>query len=61
METEGRHTISSCESLKEYRRYAVKAAKELMYDEEYIHQIKKAGSESEIARILHTAAERSYE
>ena len=61
MELEGRHTISSGKSLRDYRRNAIKAARELMYDEKYINQIKRAKTESEIARIMHTAAERRYD
>lgn len=48
-------------SLQEYRKYAIKAAKELRYDESCIHKIKQAKSEGEIARIMLTARQRSCE
>lgn len=38
---------------------AVRIAKQLCYNETVIERLKNAKSESEIARILHTARERS--
>lgn len=43
--------------LEEYRKDVLKAAKELMYDEEVIHKVENARSFSEITRIMKTARE----
>ena len=45
----------------ELKRYAIKAAEELYYDQSYISQLKHATAEGELERIMATARERSYE
>ena len=45
----------------ELKRYTIKAAEELYYDQSYISQLKHAATEGELGRIMATARERSYE
>ncbi len=43
------------------KKFSIQAAKDLMYDKSYILELKCAKTEGEIARIMATARERSYE
>ena len=43
------------------KRYTIKAAEELYYDQSYISQLKRATTEGELGRIMATARERSYQ
>lgn len=43
------------------KKFSIQAAKDLMYDKSYILTLKYAKTEEEIARIMATARERSYE
>ena len=45
----------------ELKRYTIKAAEELCYDQSYISQLKHATTEGELGRIMTTARERSYQ
>lgn len=45
----------------ELKRYTIKAAEELYYDQSYISQLKHAITEGELGRIMATARERSYQ
>lgn len=45
----------------ELKRYTIKAAEELYYDQSYISQLKHATTEGELGRIMATARERSYQ
>ena len=45
----------------ELKRYTIKAAEELYYDQSYISQLKHAATEGELGRIMATARERSYQ
>lgn len=47
--------------ISEYRSQAKKAAKDLRYGDDVIQAIKNAKSEAEIARIMKTARERSFD
>lgn len=48
-------------TFEELKRYTIKAAEELYYDQSYITQLKHATTEGELGRIMATARERSYQ
>lgn len=49
------------EKFENLKKFTIKAAKELFYDESYVFQLKHATTEGELTRIMITARERSYE
>lgn len=49
--------IKYTSTLATYRRYAIKCAKELLYDPEIIEQLQNAKTESEIQSIMVNARE----
>lgn len=52
---------ANAEKFENLKKFTIKAAKELFYDESYISQLKHATTEGELTKIMITARERSYE
>lgn len=52
---------ADAEKFENLKKNTIKAAKELFYDESYIHQLEHAKTEGELTKIMITARERSYE
>lgn len=43
-----------------YKKYALKAAKDLCYPKSVVEELKNASTEGEIARIMRTARDRKF-
>lgn len=56
----GVRKLEDREDFYDYKRFAIRAAKELEYSDEVIDSLKASKNDHEIARIMKTARERSF-
>lgn len=57
----GKHGVSYAEQVKDYKKFAIKAARELLYPISVIEKLKKATNDNEIKHIMAAARRNTYE